>query len=57
MKKFIDSFERKIRTETGYLTYIDSKVSFRHAITFQVGSLCKALEENDISLYRPIILR
>jgi len=57
IKKFVRSFEDKIRTETSYLSYIDYPVSFRKAILFQVGVVIKAIEENNPSIYLPIRLR
>jgi|LSQX01.3.fsa_nt_gb CRISPR-associated protein Cas1 len=57
LKKVIGEFENKIRTETSYLDYIDTRMSFRRAIQTQVGALCKTIDNNDVSIYRPIRLR
>lgn len=56
-KKYIEQFEKKIRKHNQYLDYIEYPVSFRESISFQVGSLVKALEEYDPDIYRPVIIR
>lgn len=56
-KDFINSFEKKIRSEANYLKYVDSRMSFRRAIQFQVGVLAKCIDEKDYSLYQPVKLR
>lgn len=56
-KKFIEQFEKRIRKHNQYLDYIEYPVSFRESVTFQVGSLVKALEEYDPDIYRPVIIR
>jgi CRISPR-associated protein Cas1 len=56
-RDFIERFEDKIKTVHHYLSYIDHSTSFRESIQFQVGSLVKAIEEKDPSLYRPVVIR
>lgn len=56
-RDFIERFEDRIKTEHHYLAYIDHSTSFRESIQFQVGSLAKAIEENNASIYRPVIIR
>jgi CRISPR-associated protein Cas1 len=56
-KKFINQFEKKLRSHNRYLDYIDYPTSFRESIAFQVGSLVKAIENNDPDIYRPILIR
>jgi CRISPR-associated protein Cas1 len=57
LKKYLREFEKKIRTKARYLKYIESTVSFRRAIQHQAGSIAKAIQEKDISIYQPIRLR
>lgn len=57
MKIFIKKLENKLRTETKYLSYVENKNSFRTAIYLQAGELIKAVENGDVSFYKPIIIR
>ena len=57
LKIFINKFEIRLKQENSYVTYIDYPLSFRESIQFQVGSLAKAIENNDSSIYRPILIR
>ena len=57
MKIFITKLEKKERTDTKYLSYIDYAVSFRRAIELQIGQLVKALEIGKATLYKPIRIR
>ena len=56
MRIFISKLENKLRSETGYIqsTY---RMSFRGALWHQVSNLVKAIENNDASLYTPILIR
>ncbi len=56
-KLFIKKFEEKIRQHNSYLTYVDYPLSFRESLQFQAGSLAKSIEENDPSIYRPVLIR
>ena len=56
-KKFIGQFEKKLRSNNRYLDYIEYPATFRESIAFQVGSLVKAIENEDPHIYRPILLR
>ncbi|MDR3258837.1 MAG: CRISPR-associated endonuclease Cas1 [Fusobacteriaceae bacterium] len=54
---FISKYEKKLRSDTKYLLYIDEKISYRRAIWQQVDLLTKAIEENDFDIYKPIHIR
>jgi len=56
-KDFIRKFENKIRRTSKYLSYVDYSINFREAFVFQAGSLARAIEENDPTIYRPIMIR
>ncbi len=56
-KDFIKRFENKIRYSTKYLPYVDYPTSFRESIMFQAGAIARAVEEEDPSLYRPVLIR
>ena len=56
-KKFFGQFEARLRKYNRYLDYIEYPATFRESMTFQVGSLVKAIEENDPEIYRPILIR
>ena len=56
-KVFIQKFEERLRQHNSYLTYVEYPLSFRESLQFQVGTLVKAVEENDPSIYRPVVIR
>lgn len=56
-KTFIKKFEERLRQHNSYLTYVDYPLSFRESLQFQVGAMVKSIEENDPSIYRPIVIR
>jgi len=56
-RKFVSKLESKLDTSNQYLSYVDYGVSFRMAVSMQIGRLMKAMEENDLSVYSPVILR
>ena len=56
-KKYIGKLENKFHADQKYLSYIDYRVSFRRALDLQVNQLTKAIEENDASLYMPVVIR
>ncbi|HZK21095.1 MAG TPA: CRISPR-associated endonuclease Cas1 [Oscillospiraceae bacterium] len=57
LKIFIKKIEKRFETSMKYLDYLTYPLSFRKAIDMQVLQLCKAIEENNPDLYKPIILR
>lgn len=57
MKIFINKLEKKLHTDTKYLSYIDYPVSFRRAMELQMGKLVNAIEENEADLYQPVRIR
>lgn len=57
IKAFLNKLERKMQTKIRYLEYVDYPVSFRKAISLQLDCLVKAIENNDIMLYKPIEIR
>lgn len=57
MKKYLQKLENKFRTQTKYLCYVDYSVSFRQALELQVSQLVKAMQEEDSTLYHPILIR
>lgn len=56
-KEFKKNFESRLRNTGKSLSYIDYGENFREAFIFQAGSLAKATEENDPTIYRPVIMR
>lgn len=56
-KVFIKQFETRIRSVNSYLSFVDYPLSFRESLQFQVGSLVKAIEEDDPSIYRPVLIK
>jgi CRISPR-associated protein Cas1 len=57
MRTFIKKLEGRFAANAKYLEYAAYSVSFRRAISMQVGELCKAIEQRDSSLYNPVIIR
>ena len=56
-KIYIQKLENKFRTKNRYLSYIDYSVSFRRAIDLQINQLVKAIENETVDEYSPIIIR
>ena len=56
-KIYIKKLENKFHTDNKYLSYVDYRVSFRRALDLQVNQLTSAIEGNDPSLYKPILIR
>lgn len=56
-KIYINKLENKFRTKNKYLSYVDYSVNFRRAMDLQVNQLVKAIEEENVDLYKPIIIR
>lgn len=57
LKIFIRKFEERLKQHNSYLTYVDYPMTFRESLQFQVGSLVKAIENEDSSIYRAVIIR
>jgi len=64
LKKFILIFEKKMLVQIKYLidddkdnNDKDNKMNYRRAILCQSNSLSKAIDNNDVSFYKPIHLR
>lgn len=56
-KKYIAEYEKKVRTRSDYIPYVDYKVSFRRGIEMQCQRLAKAVEERNPELYQPVVIR
>ena len=56
-KAYIAEYEKKVRTRSQYITYVDYAVSFRRAIEMQCQRLAKAVEEGEPSIYQPVVIR
>lgn len=56
-KEFLREYQKKLRTQSGYLGVEAGKMSFRGAMQYQVNSLTKAIEQHDIALYQPLRIR
>jgi len=56
-KIFIAEYEKKVRSQSQYLNYVDYSVSFRRAIEMQCQCLAKAVEEEDPDMYQPVVIR
>lgn len=54
---FIKKYDKKMKTDINYLSYVDYPTSFRRAIDLQISQLTKAIEQEDPELYSPIWLR
>lgn len=55
MKLFIDKYERKMRTDVRYIN--NQSMSIRRCLWYQVNELVKAVENEEVSLYNPIMIR
>lgn len=56
-KKFIKAYQKKMRTQIGYLEGDYGKMSTRRAIYSQTNALAKTIDQNDLSLYQPLWIR
>jgi CRISPR-associated protein Cas1 len=56
-KIFISKFEQRIRSTNSYLDYVDYPLSFRESLQLQAGSLVKAIENDDPTIYRPVNIK
>ena len=57
LKIFLIKLNNKLQTKMKYLDYVDYPVTFRQGIVLQTEALMKAIDGEDDSLYRPIIIR
>ncbi len=57
LRSYLTKLEKKLQTESRYLSYVEYAVSFRRGIALQIDKLAKAIEEEDASLYKPIEIR
>lgn len=55
MKIFIKKYENKLRSEVKYINNV--KMSFRKCLWYQVNELVKAIVENNVELYSPVVIR
>lgn len=56
-KKLITKLEKKMHTESDYLSYIDGKMDFRQAVWHQIKTIASCVESGDFEEYCPIRLR
>lgn len=57
IKRFMGKLDRKFWTEARYISYADYEVSFRQAIALQLDMLVRAIEAEDASIYKPVVIR
>jgi CRISPR-associated protein Cas1 len=57
IRVFISEYEKKINTTSRYLSHVDYDLSYRMALLHQASQLCKAIENEDASIYEPVIIR
>lgn len=57
LRKYIKKLEYKFQVCQKYLDYVEYPISFRTAIAFQMCSLVDAIENEDVSMYSPIMIR
>jgi len=55
--KFVEQFEKRLRQEVSYIAEVPYKMSFRRIIEYQVILLIKALESNNVDIYKPVLIR
>lgn len=53
----VRKLEQKMSTEMNYLDYLDHPTSFRRGIWWQVKMLARAIDTEDVSVYKPIRIR
>lgn len=56
-KVYLGEYEKKIRSHSRYLNYVDYDVSFRRAFEMQCQRLARAVEEGDPAIYQPVVIR
>lgn len=57
VKILLAALEKKMYTESRYLSYIAKPVTFRQAIWHQSEKLAKAIDTGDYTIYEPIMIR
>lgn len=57
LKIFAKKLEKKMNTTHRYFDAIEYNISYRRSLDVQVGNLIKAMEEEDVLLYSPILIR
>ena len=57
LKIILNKLEKKLKTDSKYLAYLDYAVNFRRAIGMQAGRLASAIEEGDPEIYQPVRTR
>ncbi len=57
LKIFLNKLNNKLQTKMRYLAYVEYPVSFRQGIAQQTDTLARAIEEKDVSIYKPIEIR
>lgn len=56
-KKFTENFEKRLRQEVSYVPEVSYKMSFRRIIEYQVMKLIRAMENNEATIYKSILIR
>nr|WP_083454066.1 CRISPR-associated endonuclease Cas1 [Syntrophomonas palmitatica] len=56
-KIYIAEYEKKVRSRSNYINYVDYSVSFRRAIEMQCQRLAHAVEEGNPDIYQPVVIR
>jgi CRISPR-associated protein Cas1 len=56
-KIYIAEYEKKVRSRSNYIPYVDYTVSFRRGMEMQCHRLAKAVEEGDPFIYQPVVIR
>lgn len=57
LKICLSKLEKKINATNHYLEELKEPTTFRQAIGFQIEKLIRAIENRDVSLYEPILIR
>lgn len=57
VKICVRKLEDKMRKEISYLEYLDSPVSFRHAIWWQVKTLSNCIDNGNFENYQPLKIK
>lgn len=57
MRAYIHKLENKFRTSMKYLSDVDYPTRFRQALELQVSALSRAIENEEPSIYNPVIIR
>ena len=57
LKIFLSKLENKVQTQVKYLEYVDYRVSFRQAMDLQINLLVKAIDGENVDIYKPLEIR